>query len=112
MAWGDPEEQRNEHECGNAFAKDWHDEVHQVIEKAMAKYWQEPNALCATSGPMEMTPLDANTMESEFDRHCRTLNQQSAQSSSAGRWAAELCCYLSDLPVEVMKDTDVIQWWQ
>ena len=122
--WGGPKEQAQEQECGNTNAKDWHDEALKVIEKAMADYWQDPNTV--TSGTLAalatgtaviygsaedgIDPLGADSMmESKFDWHCHILIvQQSAQSSTAGGWAVELCRYLSDLPAEVTKDTDII----
>ena len=89
----------------------------------MADYWQDPDTV--TSGMLAALatgtvviygsaedgtdPLGAEMMESKFDWHCHILIvQQSAQSSMAGGWAAELCRYLSDLPAEVTKDTDII----
>jgi len=27
-------------------------------------------------------------------------------------WASELWRYLKDLPTDVTKDTDIIEWWQ
>lgn len=27
-------------------------------------------------------------------------------------WASELQCYLKELPADVTKDTDIIEWWQ
>ncbi|KIM65448.1 hypothetical protein SCLCIDRAFT_112526, partial [Scleroderma citrinum Foug A] len=50
------------------------------------------------------------TLESEFNCHRRELIQQNA-SSDIGRWSAELRHYLSDLPADVTKNTDIMQWW-
>jgi hypothetical protein len=55
---------------------------------------------------------EVQTIESDFDRHCCALIQQSSQSYNGGGWAAELHRYLDDLPTDVTKDTDIMQWWQ
>jgi hypothetical protein len=119
MAWGGPEEQARERERGKLNAKDWHDEALKVVEKAMEEYWQEPtvtarpNAPETSAGkrkPAQVTRTKA--VESEFDRHRRTLIQQSAKSNNVGGWAAELRRYLSDLPADVTKHTNILSWWQ
>lgn len=115
MAWGGPKEQAWDREAGNANAKDWQDEALQVIEKTMSTYWREPQPI-----PDDMqNPTEsrshakaADRHESEFDRHRRTLLQQSQGHNGVGGWAAELHHYLSDLPADVKKDMDIVQWWQ
>ena len=122
MAWGGPEEQAHEHKAGNLNAKDWYDEAHKVIERAMASYWQDPTTpqtpftdFMESSGTaMEGSGLDGTAtraLESEFDWHHCLLIQQLSECYDGGGWAAELHQYLSDLPVDVMKDTDIVQWW-
>lgn len=115
MAWGGPEEQRQEQRAGNPNAKDWHDEALKILEHTMEDYWndsEEPSnqrgsARSATATSPQST---ANTtLESEFDRHRRSLIEQNSYSDGGG-WKAELRRYLSDLP-DVSKDTDIIEWW-
>ena len=111
MAWGGPEEKKKELEAGNLLAKDWHDEAQKIIEVTMQNYWEEPNPQPAPVSTVSNGPaLDDNeTLESEFDHHCRRLVQQLMPNSND--CAAELRRYLSDRPLDVMKDTDVIEWW-
>jgi hypothetical protein len=45
---------------------------------------------------------------SEYDKFCRSrLNQDNNEG-----WASELCHYLKDVPTDVIKETDIIMWWQ
>ena len=122
MAWGGPEEQAHEREAGNLNAKDWYDKAHKVVERAMASYWRDPaapqtpftNFMESSSAATEGSGLDGTatrTLESEFDQHHRLLIQQSSEYYNSSGWAAELHWYLSDLPVDVTKDTDIVQWW-
>ena len=63
---------------------------------------------------MEGSGLDGTatrTLESKFDWHHRLLIQQLSECYDSSGWAAELRQYLSDLPVDVTKDTDIVQWW-
>jgi hypothetical protein len=118
MVWGGPAEQRRDREAGNPDAKDWHDEALKIVEKAMEEYWQ---ALPESDAESELDDLTARTahatkrntrrLESEFDRHRRMLIEQSRQSETGGGWNAELRRYLSDLPSDITKKTDVVQWW-
>ncbi len=116
MAWGGPEEQARDREAGDAGAKDWQDEALQVIEKTMSTYWLESQSVSddtqnSTETRSRTKAADSRVDESEFDRHRRTLLQES-RGYNGGGWAAELRRYLSDLPADVEKDTDIIQWWQ
>jgi len=45
---------------------------------------------------------------SEFDQYC--LGRVTRDSKEG--WASELRRYLKDLPANVTKDTDIIEWWQ
>jgi hypothetical protein len=45
---------------------------------------------------------------SEYDQYRQTLV---ATEDDKG-WAAELRHYLKDMPADVTKDTDIIEWWQ
>jgi len=53
-------------------------------------------------------PDNNNSVLSEFDCHRLTL-----LSGQAGEgWQAELHRYLKDMPANVTKDTDIVEWWQ
>jgi hypothetical protein len=112
MSWGGPEEQAKERAAGNQNAKDWHDEALKVVEKTMEEYWDLHRLLPGTSlGTGDATNADGDsTIESEYDRHRRMLVQQAIYEHNAG-WAAELRRYLKDMPEDVTKDTDIVQWW-
>jgi hypothetical protein len=45
---------------------------------------------------------------SEYDRYRRTLVDMDDNEG----WASELRRYLKDRPVDVSKETDIVQWWQ
>lgn len=115
MAWGGPEEQKKEQEAGNPNAKDWHDEVLKIVEKVMDEYWEnrttgDAEEPCRDTQPTVSKQPNNETLESEFNCHHCELIQQNA-SLDIGRWSAELRCYLSDLPADVTKNTDIMQWW-
>ena len=47
-------------------------------------------------------------LSSEYDRYCQSLlevDEGEGQSS-------ELRRYLKDRPVDITKDTDIVEWWQ
>ena len=46
---------------------------------------------------------------SEFDRHWHKLLHSEEVDEV---WQAGLWQYLKDLPSDVSKDTDIIEWWQ
>jgi hypothetical protein len=116
MAWGGPEEQAKERDTGNPNAKNWHDEALKVVETTMEEYWIAHKALVdsgrapANTIDNDSTVLTVKTMESEYDRHRRMLVQQAVYEHNAG-WAAELRRYLKDMPDNVSKETDIVQWW-
>ena len=96
-------------------AKDWHDEALKIVERAMEEYWQPEQETDTESSSTDETTAKPkskhnNTLRSEFDRHQQMLIKQSQQHDSSG-WAAELRCYLSDLPSDVTRKTDVVAWW-
>jgi hypothetical protein len=114
MAWGGPEDQARERAAGNPNAKDWHDEALKVVEAAMVSYWREPQPTMDKDSESSDKHTNTRTrpLESEFDRHRRQLIEQSSPGYGADGWASELRRYLGDLPVDVDKSTDIIQWWQ
>ncbi|KAG1894177.1 uncharacterized protein F5891DRAFT_961987 [Suillus fuscotomentosus] len=116
MAWGGPEEQAKERATGNPNAKNWHGEALKVVETTMEEYWTTHKALvdsgCATANTIDdnSTVSTVETMESEYDRHRHMLVQQAVHEHNTG-WAAELRRYLKDMPDNVSKETDIVQWW-
>jgi len=78
----------------------------------MEQYWTtRPTADSSTStrSTPEIMPMDDVSILSEYDRH--RLKMLSTQAEDEG-WQAELCRYLRDLPSNVKKDTDIVEWWQ
>jgi hypothetical protein len=45
---------------------------------------------------------------SESDKLRKTLLTDNAEEG----WASELCCYLNTMKQCVMKETDLVEWWQ
>jgi hypothetical protein len=72
----------------------------------MEKYYsQRPRRLPAASSE---SSIPAGTLLSEFDRYRQTLmNKDDIEG-----WASELRRYEKDRPVDVTKNTDIVQWWQ
>ena len=115
MAWGGPEEQQKECEAGNPHAKDWQHEALQVVEKTMEDYWKDSTTNATCSGPVvpatqPTIPSTELTLQSEFDQHHLRLVQDAGHKDSGG-WKVELYHYLEDIPSDMSKHTDVIQWW-
>lgn len=51
---------------------------------------------------------DDNLNLDDFDLHRKTLLTQSIQSEG---WREELRCYLTHIPSDVTKETDIVAWW-
>jgi len=45
---------------------------------------------------------------SKYDQYCQMLVEMDDNEG----WASELRHYLKDRPVDVLKETDIVQWWQ
>jgi hypothetical protein len=45
---------------------------------------------------------------SEFDKLCKTLLADDAEEG----WASKLCCYFNTMKRGVMKEMDLVEWWQ
>src|SRR6266849_8798662 len=54
----------------------------------------------------ERIPL--KVLSSEYDRYCQSL----LEADDGEGWSSELRRYLKDRPGDVMKDTDIVDWWQ
>ena len=113
MAWRGPEKQQRARDASNLFAKDWHDEVLKVIEHAMEDYWDDGQAQSTTACTPTLFPsaMDAPSMLiSEFHcHHCEPIQQKNHVDGHG--WRAELHHYLSNLPSDVSKDTNIVKWW-
>ncbi|KAF5382025.1 hypothetical protein D9615_004467 [Tricholomella constricta] len=116
MAWGGAADQEEEFANGNLDARNWQDEAQKIVEKAMQTYWKtrrtDAETRRVTSSPQAVTE-DSDTENqdsflSEFDRHRRSLISQDSDEE----WQAELRRYLSVIPVDVTRDTDLVNWWQ
>ena len=73
----------------------------------MEQYWANRPKAATAQAIHQATDQDCQL--SEFDRHRQSLVMQEAQDEG---WAAELCRYLKDMPANVSKDTDIVEWWQ
>ena len=117
MAWGGPKEQEAEHANGNPNAKNWHNEVHELVEKTMEDYWDDGCSTPAAAVPHTNTVTagdvvfpNENTLQSNYNcLHCELI-QQIVHDNGGGQ-KVELCQYLSDWPPNVSRDTDIIEWW-
>ena len=76
----------------------------------MEKYYRPRTCLPVTTAPENEGPAAAKTLLSEYDRYRRTLIDK--DDSDDEGWASELRRYKNDHPIDVTKDTDIIQWWQ
>lgn len=73
----------------------------------MERYFKsQPNT---SPTPTQLALADEDSILSQFDRHRLTL--LSSQDEGEG-WQAELRRYLKDMPTNVTKDTDIVEWWQ
>ena len=75
----------------------------------MERYWKARSTTVPTSEPTNDVTQPDESILSEFDRHRLTL--LSNQSEDEG-WQSEMRQYLKDLPANVTKDTDIVEWWQ
>jgi hypothetical protein len=131
LAWGGADEQMAERAAGNYNAKNWQDEAQQILETAvsyvcfrstcllehylrhqMEEYWRRrpraPSMAPSASNSVDVTVSSHVSFLSEYDRYRQTLV---ATEDDEG-WAAELRRYLKDMPADVTKDTDIVEWWQ
>jgi hypothetical protein len=72
----------------------------------MERYYQSQQNTNPT--PTQAPPPNNDSILSEYDRHRLTL--LSGQEGEG--WQAELRQYLKDMPANVTKDTDIVEWWQ
>lgn len=111
MAWGGAKEQQEEIAKGNLEAKDWQAEARKVVEGMMESYHSTNRQVTPTPTPTPTStpaPPDSNASDDEYDRLRRGLLTKAIQNEG---WRSELRRYLDDMPSEVTKDTDVVEWW-
>ncbi|KAG6824192.1 hypothetical protein H0H87_012297, partial [Tephrocybe sp. NHM501043] len=104
MAWGGEAEQEAEKAAGKKDAKNWYDEALQIVENAMRTYW----ATRPQAAPSTATAQPTTAIVDDFDLHRRTLL---TREDSEG-WQAELRRYLKDVPADISRDTDIVEYWQ
>jgi hypothetical protein len=113
MQWGGPEEQVKERAARNPNAIDWYDEALQVVEAAMQEYSRRAKPTTPSASLGSSTggiSCDTASVESEYDRHRHELVEKASHQYHSD-WRAELRCYLADMPDNVLKDTNIIEWW-
>jgi hypothetical protein len=77
----------------------------------MEQYWKTRLNTASTAhdqSPAVTADRTEESITSEFDRHRLTLVSQEQD----GGWEAEIRRYLKDLPADVTKDSDIVEWWQ
>ena len=113
MAWGGLKEQQREQEAGNSNVKDWQDKALKTTEETMCKYWKKHSNLLSHSAISVAAFNNTNDiLELDFNHHHHKLiHTPVATLDTEDGWAAELCYYLSEQPMDVMKDTDVVESW-
>ncbi|KAF8480751.1 hypothetical protein DFH94DRAFT_629678 [Russula ochroleuca] len=111
MAWGGPEEQAAEQAGGNADAKDWHNEALKIVEHTMEEYWQNrqkaPTQTLGSEADSDNDNSDDLSPKSAFDWLRQTLITHDGDEG----WVPELCRYLKDMPADVTRDTNILEWW-
>ena len=93
-------------------AKDWHDEALKVIEHTMEAYWRKRQRVAPTQERRLVPQLgdddsDDSSPKSAFD----CLRQSLIVDEEDEGWAPELRRYLKDIPAEVTRETDIVNWW-
>jgi hypothetical protein len=80
----------------------------------MAEYWKtnpKPSGQLSSPGSPSQPSLDHDSEEpfmSEYDIHRLALLNESISNED---WQLELRRYLLDVPAEVTRDTDIVDWW-
>ena len=110
MAWGGADEQK-EVAAGNANTKDWYDKALKMVQKMVEEYWNKckgSNAPTITQASCSNNDSTHCPLESKYNRHCHHALEQTAMQVSSGGWKEELYHYLTNMPSDVFKDTDII----
>lgn len=74
----------------------------------MEKYYEDPSSHHEPTTDSDDATNKSKALVSEYDRYRNSL----MDLDDNGGWASELRRYLRDRPVEVSKETDIVQWWQ
>ena len=76
----------------------------------MEHYWNIRAKLTTLRNPTDnITQDDNNSVLSEYDCHRQTLFPNQTEEEA---WQAEKFWYLKDLPANVTKEMDIVEWWQ
>ena len=79
----------------------------------MERYWKARSTTLTTPTESASNTAQPDTADksilSDFDHHHLALLSNQAKDEG---WESEMCQYLKDLPADVMKDTDIVKWWQ
>ncbi|SRR6266404_3749721 len=110
MVWGGVKEQEEKAD-GNANTKNWYNDTLQVVKNTMREYWQAGSLSHNAPAVISPLPNPSTSLESDYDRHCRQLIMKNqCENRQVLGWAGELRQYLTVVD-DVMKDTDVVDWW-
>src|ERR1700678_3879129 len=79
----------------------------------MERYWKNRQTVLTpeAAATTELPETNNDSILSDFDRHQLALLAIQDSDSDSG-WQPELWRYLKDLPANVTKDTNIIEWWQ
>jgi hypothetical protein len=77
----------------------------------MAKYWDARPQVHVEATPNHANDVDSDEddLNREFAHYRQTLV---SKDGSAEGWAAELRRYLNDMPADVNKDMNIVEYWQ
>ena len=80
------------------------------IEQMAEYYKTRPSAIATTNGSTRDSSSTSDTRRtlSEFDKHREKLLSDDSEEG----WASELRRYLGEMPRDVEKNTDIVEWWQ
>ena len=84
-----------------------------IIGCEVAEYWNNrpwatrANDLNGSPYPTGSLQEGLESLLSKYDQHRLMLNSEEVDEE----WAAELWCYLKEVPADVTWETDIIKWW-
>jgi hypothetical protein len=116
VAWGGPEEQAAEIAAGNPNAKNWQGEALKIVERTMVEYWAmrfttvAQNQHTAPNLDDDNVPVETTDLRDDFYHHRKQLLKH-AMTGGGGGWQAELRHYLKDIPNNVTREMDIVEWW-
>jgi hypothetical protein len=75
----------------------------------MGRYYRtRPQAATVASLEPNEEANELMALSSEYDRYRLSLVEKDDDEG----WESELRRYLKDRPADVLKDTDIVEWWQ